>query len=116
MPNAVLHFATFASPTLLFKKVQVMTKAITISFLKTHQNIRKKDKLPATAAEHPQNLRIQIHKKSQFLSVYPQLTDLKFQIRNLQYIFPTQCDDFFLNKNLEMLKLFVRCELSRLPL
>ena len=47
-----------------------MTKAITISFLKTHQNIRKKDKLPATAAEHPQNLRIQIHKKSQFLSVY----------------------------------------------
>ena len=71
MPNAVLHFATFASPTLLFKKVQVMTKAITISFLKTHQNIRKKDKLPATAAEHPQNLRIQIHKKSQFLSVLP---------------------------------------------
>jgi len=51
MPNAVLHFATFASPTLLFKKVQVMTKAITISFLKTHQNIRKKDILPATAAD-----------------------------------------------------------------
>jgi len=63
-------------------------------FKKNHQNIRKKDKLPATAAEHPQTLRIQNPQKKS-VPLYPQLTDLKFQIRNLQYIFPTQCDDFF---------------------
>lgn len=93
--NAKCRFAlaTFASPTLLFKKVQVMTKAITVS-LKKHQNIRKKDKLPATAAEHPQTLRIQ-NPQIKSVPLYPLLTDLKFQIRNLQYIFPTQCDDFF---------------------
>jgi len=89
MPNAVLHFATFASPTLLFKKVQVMTKAITISFLKTHQNIRKKDKLPATAAEHPQNLRIQIHKK-----VSSSLYTHNWQIWNSKYVI---CNTYFLH-------------------
>merc|ERR1719400_2081756 len=100
MPNAVLHLqlSPVSHPT--FQEGTSYDESNNSFFLKnsTKTYVRKTNFQQLLLSTH-RLYEFKIHKQEVSSCVHPQLTDLKLQIRNLQYTFPTQCETTFFLKS-----------------